>query len=113
MRLAFVSIVLLPIIVSANALAATTNVVIQITSPPSTAVNCVVDYPSGQTSFVEPVASGTLVATCTVVPSTWSGAFTLSGADASFFTLSGTNVAVGSSALTAPRIYNINLTATP
>ena len=82
-------------------------------STPSTSPNCTINYPSGQTSFVEPVASGTLIATCAVLPSNWVGVLTLSGADASSFVISGETVLVGSTSITVARTYNITVTATP
>ena len=91
----------------------TASIVMMITSPPSTALSCPVAYPSGQTSFVEPVAAGTVVASCTVTPSTWSGTLALSGANASSFAISGLNVVVGSSPITAAGTYDVTVTATP
>jgi hypothetical protein len=106
-------LVMAAILISASAHAATQSFSIIVTSPPSTAVNCIVSYPSGQTSFVEPVASGTTIAACTITPATWSGVLTLGGADASLFGLSGSNVVVGAAALTVARTYNLTVTATP
>lgn len=96
-----------------SAWAANQQLSIVITSPPSTATNCTIAYPSGQTSFVEPVAPGTVIANCSVSPSTWSGVITLSGADASVFALSGEDLIVGTSAITVARTYNITVTSTP
>jgi hypothetical protein len=101
------------VLASVNAHAATSVFSIVVTSPPSTAVNCVVSYPAGQTSFVTPVAVGTLVAACTITPATWSGVLTLTGADASLFNISGSNVVVGAAALTVARTYNLTVTAAP
>jgi hypothetical protein len=86
---------------------------IVISSPASTTLTCTVNYPSGQTSFVEPVAAGLALASCTVAPSTWAGSLTLSGADASFFSVSGLALTVGSAPITVPRTYNVTLTASP
>jgi hypothetical protein len=93
--------------------ATTTNLSIVISSPASTSVSCPISYPSGQTSFVEPVSPGVLVAICTVAPAGWSGALALSGPDAASFALSGMNVVVGSNAISIAKTYNITITATP
>ncbi len=99
--------------VAESASAATTKLSIVINSPASTAINCTINYPSGQSSFAAPIAANSLVATCAVTPSTWSGALTLSGADAGFFALSGTNLDAGAAAITQARAYNVTITATP
>jgi hypothetical protein len=93
--------------------AAGANLSIVISSPPATAISCPIAYPSGQSSFIEPVAAGTMVATCAVTPASWSGALALSGPDAGYFALSGMNVMVGAADITAARTYNITITATP
>src|SRR5271154_2163706 len=83
---------------------------------PSTSPNCTINYPTGQTSFYTNgtgVPTGTLIATCAVLPSNWVGTLSLSGADASFFAISGETVVVGSAAITVARTYNITVTATP
>lgn len=98
-------------IVHANA--ATDNLSIIINSPPSTSVTCPIAYPTGQTAFVSPVAAGTKIASCSVLPSTWSGVLVLSGPDVSLFALSGQDVVVGSTPLTADRTYNVTVTSTP
>jgi hypothetical protein len=97
----------------ATALAATTSLSIVFSSPPSTAVSCPINYPSGQTSFTVPQAPGTVIATCSVTPSAWQGALTLSGANAAAFTLSGMNVVVGAAAITAPATDAVTVTSTP
>jgi hypothetical protein len=60
-----------------------------------------------------PVAPGTKMATCTMLPNTWVGTIALSGPDASFFTVSGKDIVVGGTALTNPRVYNVTVTSTP
>ena len=93
--------------------AATTKFSIVVTSSPSTSVTCTVS----QSSFVAPVAAGTTVASCAVLPTTWSGVLTLGdtngGADAALFGMSQGNIVVGSAPLTAARTYNLTVTATP
>src|SRR5262249_27250284 len=84
---------------------ASTSLILNFTSPPSTSVNCTINYPSGQTSFVVPVAVGTQVAVCAVTPTGWQGQLTLSGADASFFTISGNIISVDGATITNPRTY--------
>lgn len=79
----------------------------------SSNVACPVAYPSGQNSFTIPVASGTKIATCAVAPSGWTGSIALSGADAGFFTMSGNDIVVGATPITAPRTYNVTATSTP
>ena len=111
----FVAVLALVLIVgfADRSMAANLSLTINITSPTSTAVSCTVNYPSGQTSFVTPVAAGAAIASCAVTPSTWSGALSLGGTDASYFSLSGSNITVGASAITAARTYNITVTASP
>jgi hypothetical protein len=96
---------------TAPAMAANTTLSIIVNSAPSTSVTCTLTA----SSFTAPVAAGTNVANCVVAPSTWSGALTLSGADASSFALvQGTGALnVGSTALTASRSYAVTLTSTP
>jgi hypothetical protein len=93
--------------------AATVNLSLTFTSPASTGITCTEVTPAP----VLPVAAGTLVATCVIAPSTWSGALAETGADASLFTssLSGpnVNVNVGSSAITVNRTYSLTFTSTP
>lgn len=79
----------------------------------STSITCTVAYPTGQSSFTVPVVAGTKIATCTVAPSTWAGTIGLSGADASFFSMSGKDVVVGGTSITAARTYNTTITSTP
>jgi hypothetical protein len=90
-----------------------TNLSIVIQSAPSTALSCPINYPSGKTSFAAPVAAGTLIATCSVTPSGWSGVLTLSGPDKESFALSGFNLNVGAAALTNAKTYSVTVTATP
>ena len=60
-----------------------------------------------------PAAAGSVVATVAVtVPSNWSGAFSLSGPNASSFALSGNNLVVGATALTNGA-YDVTIMATP
>lgn len=98
--------------------AATTNMMISITGPPATSISCPVNYPAGQTGFPAPVAPGTLMATCTVSPTGWSGSLSIGGPDASYFALSSATVStvsvtVGAAAITQPRVYSITVTASP
>jgi hypothetical protein len=90
-----------------------TNLSIVIQSASSAAISCPVNYPTGKTSFTAPVAAGSLIATCSVTPAGWSGALTLSGADAASFALSGFNLNVGAAAITNPKTYSVTVTATP
>jgi hypothetical protein len=90
-----------------------TNLSIIIQSPASTGISCPINYPTGKTAFAAPLAAGTLVAVCTTTPTGWSGALTLSGADASLFAVSGFNLSVGAAALTVARTYALTVTATP
>ena len=99
--------------VSASARAANTNLSIIINSPPSTAVNCTIEYPAGTTSFTAPVAAGSTIAGCSVAPAAWSGALTLSGPNAGLFALSGGNLVVGTAAIATPGTYQVTITATP
>jgi hypothetical protein len=94
--------------------AATTNFSMTFTGPNSNPPTCTEVTPAPAL----PVAVGTLVATCVITPSTWSGMLSpLAGADGGLFTagLSGTNINlnVGSSPITVNRTYNISITTTP
>jgi hypothetical protein len=93
--------------------AASTNLSIIINSPPSTGLNCTINYPAGATAFMTPVPASTTIVSCSVAPAGWSGALALSGPDASFFSLAGLTLQVGSAAITTPRTYSVILTATP
>lgn len=96
-----------------HAMAANTTVSIIINSPSSATITCTINYPAGQTSFVEPVAAGAQIASCSVMPGSWSGALTLSGPGAGLFVLSGTNLVVGAAQIVAPGTYSVTITATP
>jgi hypothetical protein len=94
--------------------AATLNFSMTFTGPNSNTPACTEVSPAP----VLPLAVGTLVATCVITPSTWSGMLNpLAGADAGLFTggLTGTNINinVGSSPITVNRTYNISITTTP
>ena len=93
-------------IAASAAHAANTTVSIVINSPASTSVSC------SPGTLTAPVAANTVVCPISVVPSGWSGALTLSGTNASSFALSGTNLVVGASALSAGT-YSVTITATP
>ena len=98
---------LLPVaLFSARADAATTTLSIIINSPTSTTVTC------PMTTYTAPLAAGSVICPITVAPGGWSGALTLSGASASSFALSASNLVVGSTAL-QPGTYSVMITATP
>lgn len=105
---------LLALVVYAQA--ASINLSISITSPPSTSITFTPAAPfSGSgTSFtaVGPVASGVTVGTFVVAPSGWQGALALSGTNASSFTLSGMNL-VTAATLSPGTTYAVTGTATP
>jgi hypothetical protein len=86
--------------------AATTTLSIIINSPTSTTVTC------PMTAYTAPLAAGSVICPITVAPSGWSGALALSGASASSFALSASNLVVGSTALQTGT-YSVTLTATP
>jgi hypothetical protein len=86
--------------------AATTTLSIIINSPTSTTVTC------PMTTYTAPLAAGSLICPLTVAPGGWSGALSLSGASASSFALSASNLVVGSTAL-QPGTYSVTITATP
>jgi hypothetical protein len=86
--------------------AATTTLSIIINSPTSTTVTC------PMTTYTAPLAAGSVICPITVAPSGWSGALALSGASASSFALSGSNLVVGSAALQSGT-YSVTITATP
>jgi hypothetical protein len=90
----------------ARADAATTTLSIIINSPTSTTVTC------PMTTYTAPLATGSVICPITVAPSGWSGALALSGASASSFALSASNLVVGSTALPAGT-YSVTVTATP
>ncbi len=105
---------LLLLALASSAHAANTSLAIIFNSPTSTAANCTINYPSGQTFFTVPVAAGTLIATCTITPAGWSGSLALSGADAgSFGVTNSSTLVVGATAISAARTYNVTITATP
>jgi hypothetical protein len=99
---AFLSVALF----GARADAATTTLSIIINSPTSTTVTC------PMTTYTAPLAAGSLICPITVAPGGWSGALSLSGANASSFALSASNLVVGSTAL-QPGTYSVMITATP
>jgi hypothetical protein len=96
-----------------SAHAASSVISIVINGPPSVSINCPVAYPSGASAFTTPVPAATVVATCAVTPTGWSGVLALSGPDAGFFAPSGMNLVVGSAPITAARTYSLTVTATP
>ena len=92
------------------AAASSVSVSVQVNGPPSTAITCGL----GAFTFNNTVPAGTVICPITVLPAGWVGNVALGGADASFFTLSGLNLIVGSADIpprTAP--YSVTLTATP
>jgi hypothetical protein len=90
----------------AQAEAATTTLSIIINSPTSTTVKC------PMTTYTGPLAAGSLICPITVAPGGWSGALALTGANASSFALSASNLVVGPTAL-QPGTYSVTVTATP
>ena len=91
-------------------MSASVNVVINVVSAPATSVT----FSPTASSFTAPVAAGTKLGTFAVAPASWNGTLTLSGADASFFTLdTNLDLLVGAAALTAVRAYNVTVTAAP
>ena len=87
--------------------AASTSLSIIINSPPSTNISCPL-----QSSYTAPLAAGATVCAISIAPTGWSGALTLSGANASAFALSGSNLVVGSTPLNAGT-YSVVITANP
>jgi hypothetical protein len=75
---------------------------------PSTSITCPIAGP-----FTVPVAAGTQICAITVAPAGWQGALTLSGADAAAFAISGSNLVVGPTAITAAGTKSVTLTAAP
>ncbi len=82
LNLALLTAVLLPGIAARAATLALPSVVF--TSPSSTSITCT---ETAASNLVVPVASGTVIFTCTVAPSNWAGTVSLSGG--SPFTISG------------------------
>ena len=78
----------------------------QPTSPASTSVSCPASGP-----WTLPVPAGTVLSTCTVLPTTWIGTMAVTGATG--ITNSGTQVVVGSSAYNTPGTVNLTVTTTP
>lgn len=91
-------------VIAANA--ATTTLSIVINSPASTGVTC------SPGTLTAPLAAGFVVCPITIAPSGWSGALALSGSNASSFALSGSNLIVGPTSLSAGT-YSVTITATP
>lgn len=96
---------------SASAQAASATVTLQFNSPPSTAVTCTPNYPSGQQSFPLPQAAGAVMATCAVQPTTWLGKLTVTGNSA--FGVNGTQIVVGSAGYNTSGSVTLTVTATP
>lgn len=90
---------------------ASTTVTFNFVSPVSTGITCT---PTAS-SFAVPVAAGTVLANCTVAPSTWAGAFAVSGAVGIVSAGSGVNytIQVGTSPYTAVGSVTETVTATP
>lgn len=86
--------------------AATTTMTIVVNSPNSTTVTCTPG------TLTAPVAAGVTICPISIAPAGWSGVLSLSGTDAARFALSGTNLVVGGTALTAGS-YSVIITATP
>ncbi len=96
--------------------AASVNLSISITSPPSSAITLTPASPftGSGTSFTAPgpVAAGVTVGTFTVAPVGWQGALALTGTNAGNFTLSGNNL-VTAVQLPSGSSDAITVTATP
>ena len=90
-----------------SAHAASTQLSIIVGGTGSTSVAC-----TPLTTLTAPVAAGTLICPIAVVPSGWTGVFTLSGANATSFALSGSTLVVGATPLAAGS-YSVTITATP
>jgi hypothetical protein len=90
-----------------NSWSASTTLSIIINSPPSVSVSCPL-----ASSYTAPLAAGANICTVAVSPDGWSGALSLSGTDAADFTLNGTALNVGSTALGAGS-YSVTINATP
>jgi hypothetical protein len=78
----------------------------QPSSPASTSVTCPASGP-----WTLPVPAGTVLSTCTVLPTMWIGSMAVSGATG--ITTSGTQVVVGASAYNTPGAVNLTVTTTP
>jgi len=89
-----------------GAQAASTMLSIIINSPASTSVTCTLG------TYTAPLAAGSTICPIVIAPAGWSGALALSGTNASSFSLNGSNLVVGSSALGAGT-YSVTITATP
>lgn len=93
----------------------TLSLVITINSAPSTGITFTPASPftGSGTAFSAsgPIAAGATVGSIAVAPAGWQGALSLSGANASSFTLSGLNL-VAAAALAAGT-YDVTVTATP
>lgn len=89
------------------ALAAVTSITITVSSPPSTSVTC-----TPVATFTGTAAVGATVCPIAVLPAGWSGSLTLSGTDAAKFSVAGSNLVVGSTAL-AVGTYSVTITSAP
>ncbi len=94
---------------------ASISLILSVTSPASTSLTFIPAAPftGSGSSFTAagPIASGATVGTVTVAPTGWSGALSLSGAQAASFSLSAMSL-VTTAALPAGT-YNVTVTATP
>ncbi len=78
---------------------------------PSTGITC----SAISSSLVAPVAAGTVLASCTVAPSGWTGTVTVSGSTLVASSLTGNtfNLAVGATPLAAGTYSGITVTSAP
>jgi hypothetical protein len=93
--------------------AASTNFAIVFSEAPSTSISC-----TGVANLTVPVAAGSIVATCTVLPSTWTGSVGISGTGAAAFVVGTPSggvvpIEVGSAAYSTVGTVNLTATSTP
>jgi len=75
-------------------LAASDTFEVKIASVPATSIDCVINYPAGQTAFYAPLAAGTTVGICSVQPSNWQGWLKIQGGSGKFV-INGMNIVAG------------------
>ncbi len=107
-RLALIFTAFFVLMPAAQAASAAMSVIVNSTPVvTSTSISC-----TPTSTFIAPLAAGAAICSANISPSNWQGVLTLTGVDASFFALSGSNLVVGPTALAA-RAYSITLTSTP
>ena len=111
-QIAFAAVAALGLM-TGGAFAATTSFSIVFSEAPSASISC-----TGAANLTVPVAAGSIVATCTVLPSSWTGSVGISGTGASAFVVGTPSggvvpIEVGSTAYDTIGTVELTATSTP